>query len=86
MFIKLFIIYIIFDMYNIGGILFRLDSNGNTVFTPINILNMIIAPLYIKEFWITKLVFSNYILLFIIIIFYNWSYNSSDSNKTNPQF
>jgi len=60
--------YMIYDMYSIGGILYRLDQDGNNIISPKSIVHMLIAPLIIKEFWSTNLIKSNYILLYSLII------------------
>lgn len=59
-------VYYLFDLYMIGGVLFRPNEFNRLVFCPMNIINMIMAPLKLKQFWSTKLIFSNY---FIIMLF-----------------
>jgi len=58
-------LYYIYDLYRIGGILFRQDQSGVYKFSPLSVLEMFKAPLYIKEFWTTKLIFSNYYFLLL---------------------
>ena len=59
-------IYFIYDLHLIGGILFRPNSQGRMIFSPESILEIIKAPLKIKEFWSTELIKSNYYFLLLI--------------------
>jgi len=45
------------------GILFRLDSEGNMVFTPHNIINFIKAPFRHPYFWTPEFFTHNWILM-----------------------
>jgi hypothetical protein len=59
-------LYYVYDLYTIGGIIFRKNAKGDSIFSPLSILSMLKAPLTIKEFWTTKLIFSNYYFLLLI--------------------
>ena len=42
---------ILLESEQMGGIIFRKDSDGNMVFSPINIWNMMLAPFKYHYFW-----------------------------------
>ena len=45
------------------GIIFRKDSDGNTVFTPHNIVNFIKSPFVHSYFWTPEFFTNNWILM-----------------------
>ena len=59
-------IYYLIDLLKIGGIIFRTNSANERIFTPINILRIMKAPLHIIHFWTRPLIFSNYFFILFI--------------------
>jgi len=47
---------------DMGGILFRQDDLGNTVFTPYNIVLQLMAPFKYSYYWNTRLIMNNWIV------------------------
>lgn len=64
--------FIFFTMYVanfVKGVIFRMNDQGNLVFTPHNLLNLSIYPIYNIDFWSPKMWTLNFFLYIVISTF-----------------
>jgi hypothetical protein len=68
-------IFIIYVEFNVGGILFRYNSNNIKTFNIMSLLNYLVHPLKSKFLWNVYLLDVNYIFIISFSSFFYYTFN-----------